>query len=143
MSDSLEYEFDIAGVKKNFMFVNRKAPHGSVYALEILEMILISAAFEQHAVIAFIDDGVFQIKKGQNAKSIGMKNFLPTYGVVEMEKEDADEDEDIDMVWRIVVDEDSMKARGLDEDDFSIDVEVMNSDQLKTLMNQQDVVISA
>ncbi len=143
MSGEVEQEFDIAGVKKRFMFVNRKAPYGSIYALEILEMVLVSAAFEQHAVIAFVDDGVFQIKKGQNAKTLGMKNFSPTYGVIEMEKEDADEDPDMDMEWRIVVEEESMKERGLEVDDLLMDVEVLSSSELSELMNVQDVVISA
>ena len=124
------------------MFVNSKAPYGTIYALEVLEMIMISAAFEQHAVIAFIDDGVFQIKKGHNTKATGMKNFSPTYGVVEMEKEDADEDEDIDMVWRIVVDKESMEARGLNADDFIVDVEVLDSAALSDLMAEQQVVLS-
>jgi tRNA 2-thiouridine synthesizing protein C len=142
MSEAAEVEFDTQGVKKNFMFVNSKAPYGTIYALEVLEMILISAAFEQHAVIAFVDDGVFQIKKGHNTKAIGMKNFAPTYGVVEMEKEDAEEDDDIDMVWRIVVEKESMEARGLSEDDFVVDVEVLSSAELTELMAEQDVVLS-
>lgn len=137
-----DVQFDTEGVKKKFMFVNAKAPYGTIYALEVLEMIMISAAFEQHAVIAFIDDGVYQIKKGHDTKATGMKNFSPTYGVVEMEKEDADEDDDIDMVWRIVVEKESMEARGLNEDDFSIDVEVMDSAALSELMAEQDVVLS-
>jgi len=138
-----EIVFDTEGVKKNFMFVNRKAPYGTIYALEILEMLMISAAFEQHAVIAFVDDGVFQIQKGQDTVAVGMKNFSKTYGVVEMEKEDADEDEDIDMVWRIIVEEQSMTERGLTPEDFVIDVEVLGGDALKQLMDQQDVVITA
>ena len=142
MSEAAEIEFDTAGVKKKFMFVNAKAPYGTIYALEVLEMILISAAFEQHAVIAFIDDGVFQIKKGQNTKATGMKNFSPTYGVVEMEKDDADEDDDIDMVWRIVVEKESMEARGLSEDDFVVDVEVLPAAELADLMDEQDVVLA-
>ncbi|MDP6705736.1 MAG: sulfurtransferase complex subunit TusC [Alphaproteobacteria bacterium] len=140
---SVETEFDTEGVKKRFMFVNRKAPYGSIYALEILEMVLISAAFEQDAVIAFIDDGVYQIVKGQDTKAVGMKNFSPTYGVIEMEKEDAEEDDDIDMVWRIVVEQESIEARGLGPDDFVVDVEVLAADALAELMNQQEVVISA
>ena len=136
-----EVQFDTEGVKKKFMFVNSKAPYGSIYALEVLEMIMISAAFEQHAVIAFIDDGVYQIKKGHNTKAIGMKNFSPTYGVVEMEKEDDDEDDDIDMVWRIIVEKESMEARGLSEDDFVVDVEVLSSADLGTLMAEQEVVL--
>ena len=143
MSTPAEQEFETEGVKKRFAFINRKAPYGSIYALEILEMILISAAFEQHAIIAFIDDGVFQIKKGQNAKVLGMKNFAPTYGVIEMEKEDADEDDDIDMEWRIIVEEESMTARGLTADDMAIDVEVLPSSELAKLLDAQEVVFSA
>ena len=143
MSDTAEIEFDTEGVKKRFAFINRKAPYGSIYALEILEMVLISAAFEQHAIIAFIDDGVYQIKKGQNAKLLGMKNFAPTYGVIEMEKEDADEDDDIDMEWRIVVEEESMTSRGLTPEDLVLGVEVLASAELADLLDAQEVVLSA
>jgi tRNA 2-thiouridine synthesizing protein C len=143
MSDEFAGDFDTEGVKKRFMFVNRKAPYGTIYALESLEMVLITAAFEQHAAIVFIDDGVFQIKKGQDTTSLGMKNFSKTYGVVEMEKEDADEDPDLDMEWRIIVERESMEARGLAEDDFIIDVEVMGATDLAALMNQQDVVVTS
>lgn len=142
MAEVAEIEFDTAGVKKKFVFLNRKAPYGTIYALEVLEMILISAAFEQHAVIVFMDDGVFQIKKGQDTKAAGFKNFSPTYGVVEMEKEDADEDDDIDMVWRIVVEKESMDARGLTPEDLVIDVEVLTSAELGDLLENQDVVLS-
>ncbi len=143
MNDAAEIEFDTEGVKKRFAFINRKAPYGSIYALEILEMVLISAAFEQHAIIAFIDDGVYQIKKDQNAKVLGMKNFSPTYRIIEDEKEDADEDDDIDMEWRIVVEEESMTARGLTPEDLVIGVEVLPSAELADLLDAQEVVLSA
>jgi tRNA 2-thiouridine synthesizing protein C len=67
------------GVKKKFLYVNRKAPYGTIYALEALEVVLISAAFEQDVSLAFLDDGVYQLVKGQNTSAIGMKNFSPTY----------------------------------------------------------------
>lgn len=134
--------FDTEGKKKHFMFLNRKAPYGTIYALEILESVLISAAFEQNAVIAFVDDGVYQIMKGQDTEAIGMKNFSRTYGAVEMEKEDADEDPDLDIVWRIVVEKESIVQRGLSAEDFIIDVEVLDSAALGELMNEQDVVLT-
>ena len=62
MTNQNEQSFNTQGIKKKFMFVSTKAPYGTIYALEVLEMVMISAAFEQHAVIAFIDDSVFQIK---------------------------------------------------------------------------------
>ena len=53
-----------SGIIKKFMFLNRKAPYGTVYALEGLEVVLISAAFDQDVSLVFIDDGVFQLMKG-------------------------------------------------------------------------------
>ena len=42
---------------KKFLYVNRKAPYGTIYALESLEVVLIGAAFEQDVSLAFLDDG--------------------------------------------------------------------------------------
>ena len=42
MAEEFDDEFD--GPVKRFLFVNRKAPYGTVYALESLEVVLISAA---------------------------------------------------------------------------------------------------
>ena len=140
--NDMENEFDTEGVVKNIMFVNRKAPYGTIYALEVLESVLISAAFEQNVTVAFIDDGVYQIKKGQNTDAVEMKNFSPTYRIVEEEKVDADEDPDMDMVWRICVEKESMEARGLTPDDFVIDVEVLSGAEMGEAMEQHDVIIS-
>jgi len=103
---------------------------------------LISAAFEQHANIVFVDDGVYQLKAGHDTADINMKNFSPTYGIIEMEKEDADEDEDIDMVWRIIVEKESLDARGMTEDDFKVDVEVLTAAEIADLVDASDCVIS-
>ena len=43
---------------KKFMFMNRKAPYGTIYALESLEVVLITATFDQDVSLVFMDDGV-------------------------------------------------------------------------------------
>lgn len=139
---SQEIEFITTGITKKFMYVNRKAPYGTIYALEILEAVLISAAFEQHACIVFIDDGVYQIKKGHNTEAVNMKNFSKTYGIIAMEKEDAEEDGELDMEWRILVEKESMESRGLKSEDLIIEVEVIPSSELAVIMAEQDVIIS-
>ncbi len=92
---------------KKFMYVNRKAPYGTVYALEALEVVLIAAAFEQDISLAFIDDGVYQIAKGQNTDGIGMKNFSATYKALG--------DYDIN---KIFVEKESLEERGMTPDDL-------------------------
>ena len=86
MSEStggIEMEEDMSGTVKKFAFINRKAPYGTIYALESLEVVLISAAFDQDVSLVFADDGVYQLKKGQATKAVGMKNFSPTYRALE------------------------------------------------------------
>jgi len=92
---------------KKFMYVNRKAPYGTIYAWESLEVVLIGAAFEQDVSMAFIDDGVYQLVKGQNTKELGIKNFSPTYTAL------GDYD-----VKKIYVEKESLEARGLTVDDL-------------------------
>jgi len=112
--------------------VNRKAPYGTVYALESLETVLISAAFDQDVSVVFIDDGVFQLKKGQDTKAINMKNFSPTFRALEGYD-----------VEKLYVEKESLEARGLTEDDLVVDVEILSTDELREIMAAQDVVISA
>lgn len=94
-------------VVKKFLYVNRRAPYGTIYALESLEVVLIGAAFDQDVSLAFVDDGVFQLAKGQDTKGLGVKNFSPTfralgdYGVT-----------------KLYVEKESLSERGLSEDDL-------------------------
>jgi tRNA 2-thiouridine synthesizing protein C len=116
---------------KKFMFVNRKAPYGTIYALESLEVVLITAAFDQDVSVVFMDDGVYQLKKGQQTKGIETKNFSPAYRALE--------GYDIEKLY---VEKESMEARGLSEADLLVDVTVLESAEMGELMNQQDVVLS-
>jgi tRNA 2-thiouridine synthesizing protein C len=120
-----------AGTVKKFLFVNRKAPYGSVYALEGLEVVLISAAFDQDVGLAFLDDGVYQLAKGQNTKAIETKNFSPTYRALE--------GYDIEKLY---VEQESLAERGLTEDDLLVDVKVLPRAEMATLMDEMDVMIS-
>jgi tRNA 2-thiouridine synthesizing protein C len=120
-----------SGNIKKFMFVNRKAPYGTIYALESLEVVLITAAFDQDVSLVFIDDGVYQLKKGQQTKGIEFKNFSPTYRALE--------GYDIEKLY---VDKASLDARGLTEEDLLVDVTVLSCEEMGELMDQQDVVLS-
>ena len=130
---------------KRFLYVNRKAPYGTIYALESLEVVLIGAAFEQDVSLAFLDDGVFQLAKGQDTNEIGMKNFSPTYKAL------GDYD-----VNKIYVERESLEARGLtlddllpltyeDEDDDWAEkdsIKLVSAAELAEIMEAQDVVLS-
>lgn len=131
MSEEMEFDELESGIVKKMMFVNRKAPYGTIYALESLEVKLISAAFDQDVSVVFIDDGVFDLKQGQDTSATGMKNFSPTYRALE--------GYDIEKLY---VDADSLAARGLTEEDLVVPVEVISTEQMADLMEEQEVIFS-
>lgn len=128
---------------KKMMYMNRRAPYGTIYAWESLEVVLIGAAFEQDVSLAFVDDGVFQLVKGQDTDDIGMKNFSKTYSAL------GDYE-----VTQIYVEKESMEVRGLalddlmhltyedeDEDYAEKDsIKLVSSKELADIMEQQDVL---
>jgi len=124
-------EEDTSGKIKKFLYVNRKAPYGTIYALESLEVVLITAAFDQDVSLAFLDDGVYQLVKGQHTKGIDVKNFSPTYRALE--------GYDIEKLY---VEKESMETRGLKESDFIVPVKVISAQEMGDLMLTQDVILS-
>jgi tRNA 2-thiouridine synthesizing protein C len=116
---------------KKFMFLNRKAPYGSIYALESLEVVLITATFDQDVSLVFMDDGVYELMKGQDTKDIGIKNHSKTYRALDGYD-----------VEKLYVERESLQARGLSEADLLVDVKVLSSAEMGALMAEQDVVLS-
>lgn len=130
---------------KKFLYVNRKAPYGTIYALESLEVVLIGAAFEQDVSLAFLDDGVFQLTKGQDTKGIGVKNFSPTFRAL------GDYE-----VTKLYVERESLEERGLNESDLQEityededddwaekpSIRIVSRAEMAGVMADQDVVLS-
>ncbi len=130
VAEEIEGEAGAQAVVKKFMFVNRKAPYGTIYALEALEVVLISAAFDQDVSLAFLDDGVYQLLKGQQTKALEVKNFSPTYRALEGYD-----------VEKLYVERESLEARGIDESQLLVPVQVVSASEMADLMEQQDIII--
>jgi tRNA 2-thiouridine synthesizing protein C len=130
---------------KKFLYINRKAPHGSIYAHESLEVVLIGAAFEQDVTLAFIDDGVYQLMKNQDTSAIGSKNFAPTFRALG--------DYDVNQIY---VERESLEMRGLDKDDLmpltwededddwaeKDSIHIVSSAELAEIFEQQEVILN-
>lgn len=130
---------------KNFMYLNRRAPYGTIYAWESLEVVLVGAAFDQQVSLMFVDDGVYQLLKGSDTSTSDMKNFMPAYRTL------GDYG-----VRHLFVDQTSLAERGLTADDLievkwedweteqEIDniVEIIDTDTVTRLLSESDVVFS-
>ena len=127
---------------KKIMFTVRKAPHGSIYVYEGLEVKLIMAAYDADISVVFLDDGVFALKKGQDTKELGIKGFAATYGaLVDYE------------IQKVFVDRHSMEMRGMTEEDLlvigededteePIKPQVIDSQEIAAMMAEQHNILS-
>jgi len=130
---------------KKFMYLNRRAPYGTIYAWESLEVVLIGAAFDQDVSLAFLDDGVFQLVEGQDTSDSDMKNFSSTYKAL------GDYE-----VTKLYVEKESLAERGLtlddlmpltweDEDDDWAEkdsIRLVSRAELADIMDEQEVIYS-
>jgi len=123
-----------AGATKKFLYINRKAPYGTIYA-----------AFEQDVSLLFMDDGVYQLVKEMQTKGIGMKNFTATYAAL------GDYE-----VNKIYIDKDALTERGLTLDDLQHlvwedenedwaekdSIHLVGRDEIADLLDEQDVIFN-
>jgi tRNA 2-thiouridine synthesizing protein C len=117
--------------RKKFLFVNRRAPHGTIHGIESLEAVLIAAAFDQDVSLLVLDDGVYQLKRGQDPSDIGLKNFAKTFRALEHH--------DLEHIY---VSGASLEERNLAPADLVIEVCALGDGEVAELIEEQDVVLS-
>ena len=114
---------------KSFLFVMRKAPHGSCYVQELLDVILTIAAFDQKISLLFLDDGVFQLKKGQNPKALEMKDTAAIFKALEIYD-----------VRELYAEIESLQERGLKPGDLLLPVKEIYRKDVGEFMQQSNIV---
>jgi tRNA 2-thiouridine synthesizing protein C len=133
----------MANTALKLMITVRKAPYGTIYVQEAIEVMFIMASFELDLSVVFLDDGVYALKKGQDSRDLGIKSFSASLGAL------ADWD-----VKNVYVDGESLQQRNIalnqlvsvGEDDDTGDTvypKVLSTDELKAMMHQQDSILSA
>ena len=118
-------------VRKRFLYLMRRPPHGSIFAQEGLETVLIGAAFEQRVSLLFLDDGVFVLKRGQSPAQVGLKDFARGFRALP--------DYDVEHVY---VEDRSLDVRGLAPDDLIMEVETVGPARAAEIIDAHDVVLS-
>lgn len=115
---------------KSLLVISRHAPTRK-QAREALDVVLSAAAFGVPCGILFMDDGVYQLLKGQDAALIGQKSLpaslqaLPLYGVE-----------------HVLVCQHSLGERGLQASQCILDAQVMNNAEIASLIEHYDQIVS-
>lgn len=116
---------------KKIFFVSRKAPYGSAAAAEMVESVLVAAAFDQQVHLAFLDDGVFQLTRAQTPEAIGHKPFAENFAELG--------EYDIDHVW---VEREALEERGLSVHDLMIAVSLLDRAAMAAKLAEADMLMS-
>lgn len=124
------------------MIVIRKAPHGTIYVQEAIEVMFIMASFDMDLSIVFLDDGVNALKTGQDTKQLGIKGFSASLGALM--------DWDVNQVFadqQSLADRNILKGQllsiGQHEDTEEIMYpKIIDTQMLNTMMKNQDSILS-
>lgn len=115
---------------KRVLVLMRKAPYGSFYTFEGLQTILVMGAYEIEIGVAFLDDGVYTIVKGQDPSALDIKPLGRTFPALP----------DFN-VEKFYVCRESLTERGLGVEDLVIAPEVLERAALGQLIAEQDTVL--
>ena len=117
---------------KSLLLISRQAPWSGPGAREALDIVLAGGAFDLPIGLLFLDDGVFQLSAGQNAKAVQQKDLsanlqaLPMFGVDDL-----------------FVCGDSAAERGLDPKVLSLEAaQVLSAGEITALIDRYDQVIT-
>ena len=124
------------------MITVRKAPHGSIYVQEAIEVMFIVASYGMDLSVVFLDDGVLALKDGQDTSELGIKGFVASLGALT----------DFE-VTQVYVDEQSLNDRNLSSDDLvfigededteePVKAQVKSSEEIAKMMAEQNSIVS-
>ncbi|WP_404360172.1 sulfurtransferase complex subunit TusC [Methylotuvimicrobium sp. KM1] len=116
---------------KKFLFVLRKPPFNGVSVQETLDSVLTIAAFDQAVSLLLLDDGVFQLKNGQQPERFGMKDTAAVFGALEIYD-----------IHDIRGEVESLQERGLKPGDLSLPVREIYRKDVAAYMKEFDVILA-
>ncbi len=115
---------------KKILVLMRKAPYGTFYSYEGLQTILIMGAYEIDVSIAFVDDGVYVITKGQDTEALGVRQVARTFPALP--------DFNVETFY---IHKESLEERGLTLDDLVIQPEVLDTAGMARVLEDQGVIL--
>lgn len=118
-------------VTKTITFISRATPYGQGQAKACLDMVLSAAVFDQKINFIFMDDGIWQLKRGQTPSAIDAKDLSAAFAALPLYE-----------VNELYVDASSMQERGLDAASLVVPVTVLESAKIAELISQSDVVFT-
>ncbi|WP_286238579.1 sulfurtransferase complex subunit TusC [Neptuniibacter halophilus] len=116
---------------KSVLIINRSAPYGSSAARESLDVALTCSIFEMPVSLLFLSDGIFQLLQGQSPEALEQKKLEAMLSALPMY--------DID---QILVCREDFEQHGLSEAQLCLPVQLIDADQIASLIQKHDTVLT-
>jgi len=117
---------------KSILAIIQNAPYANIRAQESFDMILSLAAYEQIVCLLFMNDGVLQLCKNQNAKLGNKKEFTKAYSLLPLY--------DIENIY---VEDAALTKFNLTLDDLIIQANPINSNKINSIISFHDFVLTS
>ena len=108
------------------------AAYNGIKIQEVLDQVLITAAFDQQVSLLLLDDAVYHLLKNQQSERIACKDISAIYRSLQLY--------DIEDIY---IEQDSLCCRGLTQDELVIPVTLLNRQEVATTIKTFDFVLSA
>ncbi|WKE67269.1 sulfurtransferase complex subunit TusC [Gallaecimonas kandeliae] len=116
-------------VEKRILVIFSAPPFAGFQGREALDAVLAASAYEQQLSLLFLDDGLWQLVKGQDPLQGRSKDYLSTFRALPLyEVED------------IYVCGEALAKRGLSAADLSLEAKVLDSQGMAELLAQQQCI---
>lgn len=119
-------------MSKKILLISRHAPYGSSTAREAIDAALAASIYDQNIGILFMDDGVFQLLKNQQAQHVDQKNIgsiLPALNLYGIEN--------------VYVHRESLDDRTITTHELILDdLQLLSNKDVGDLLSQQDQLLS-
>lgn len=116
---------------KSFLFVIQSPAYSSCKVQELLDVVLITAAFDQKVSLLLLDDAVFHLKKNQQSEAVAEKDIGAIYRSLELY--------DIENIY---VEQASLTQRGLSQNDLLIPITILPRAAVATTFKAFDFILN-
>ena len=116
---------------KSFLFVMQMPAYSSIKVQEVLDVVLITAAFDQKVSVLLLDDAVFHLKKNQQGQLLANKDLSAVYRSLELY--------DVETLY---VEQESLAERGLSVDDLLLPTQLINRTEIASVCSAFDFVLN-
>lgn len=116
---------------KSFLFVMQSAGHSSAKVVEVLDEVLIAAAFDQHVSLLLLDDAVFHLKKNQQSIPALNKDIGAIYQSLKLYD-----------IENIFVEQESLAQRGLSQADLLLSTTLLSRRDVASTLNSFDLILN-